>query len=108
MSAYRKGLRAKAVENIALVKEFYDRYQSRIVKGLAVYGEFQPESDTRCLSEELIEELLDCGSYLDFIEQKYPSMGLDAQKIRAKVILLYGEAKKLKDTELTLTREGDL
>jgi hypothetical protein len=92
--------------HLALAQEFYSRYQGRIVGGLAVYGEFDPATDKRCLSEELIEELLDCGSYLDFCEQKYPSLRSAVQKIRAKVILLYGEAKKLKELELTLGKEG--
>jgi RNase P/RNase MRP subunit p30 len=76
------------------------------VKGLAVYGEFVPEKDERCLSEELIEELLDCGSYLDFCEQKHPELRSAVQSIRAKVILLYGESKKLKELELTLSESG--
>lgn len=88
-------------EHLALAREFYDRYQGRIVKGLATYGEFVPETDGRCLSEELVEELLDCGSYLDFLEQKHPPLRSSVQKFRAKVILLYGEGKKLKELELT-------
>jgi len=107
VSAYRKGLRAKAVENIALVKEFYDRYQNRITAGLATYGEFDANSDKRLLSREAIEECLDIGSYLDFLEQKHPSLRLRIQKIRANTILLYGELKTLEEAERTQAREGD-
>ena len=99
MSAYRKGLRARAVENIALVKEFYDKYQNRITAGLATYGEFDASTDNRVLSHEAIEECLDIGSYLDFLEQKHPTLRLRIQKIRANTILLYGELKALEEAE---------
>jgi len=108
VSAYRKGLRAKAVENIALVKEFYDKYQSRITQGLSIYGEFDANSDKRVLSHEAIEECLDIGSYLDFLEQKHPTLRLRIQKVRANTILLYGALKALEEAERTQAREGDL
>jgi len=108
MSAYRKGLRAKAVENLALAREFYDKYQSRIVKGLATYGEFQPDKDTRVLAHEAMEEILDgCGSYMDMLEQKHPSLQHKIQRIRAKGILLYGELLQLEKDELSLMEAGD-
>ena len=92
---------------MALAQEFYDRYQNRITAGLATYGEFQPESDKRVLAHEAIEEALDIGSYLDFLEQKHPTLSGRIQKIRANTILLYGELRTLEDSERTLTREGD-
>ena len=94
-------------KHLALAQEFYDRYQNRITAGLATYGEFQPESDKRVLSHEAIEECLDIGSYLDFLEQKHPSLRLRIQKIRANTILLYGELKTLEEAERTQAREGD-
>ena len=108
MSAYRKGLRAKASNHVALVKEFYDKYQARIAKGLAVYGEFDANKDTRVLAHEAIEEILDgCGSYMDMLEQKHPSLQHEIQKIRAKGILLYGELLKLEKDEISLMEAGD-
>ena len=92
----------------SLIREFYSRYRSRIVGGLAKYGEFTPESDTRVLAHEAIEECLDIGSYLEFLEAKHPSLGARIQKVRANTILLYGDLKKLEAEESTLTREGDL
>jgi hypothetical protein len=87
---------------LALAQEFYDRYQSRIAKGLAVYGEFDADKDTRVLSFEAIEECLDIGSYLSMLEEKHPSLRLRIQKIRANTILLYGELKKLEAEESAL------
>jgi hypothetical protein len=75
---------------------------------LATYGEFDPATDTRCLSHEAIEEILDVGSYLEMLEEKHPSLSSGIQKIRAKAIVLYGELKKLEEAEVTLAREGDV
>ena len=94
-------------KHLALAQEFYDRYQNRITAGLATYGEFDASSDKRVLSHEAIEECLDIGSYLEFLESKHPSLRSRVQKIRANTILLYGELRTLEDTERTLTREGD-
>ena len=86
----------------ALMDEYYNRYQNRIVGGMATYGEFDPSTDRRVLSREAIEECLDIGSYLDFLEQKHPTLRLRIQKIRANTILLYGELKTLESAERTL------
>ena len=94
--------------HLALAREFYDRYQGRITAGLATYGEFDADKDTRVLAHEAIEECLDIGSYLEFLEQKYPRLQPRVQKIRANTILLYGDLKALEAEERTLTREGDL
>ena len=109
MSAYRKGLRVKAAEHLLLVKEYYDKYRSRIVRGLATYGEFDPATDKRVLSVEMQEECLDIGSYLEMWDQKYTSKAAStaAQKARAYFILGYGMLKELEELERTLTREGD-
>jgi hypothetical protein len=53
------------------------------------------------LSHEAIEECLDIGSYLEFLEQKHPRLRLRIQKIRANTILLYGSLKVLEAEELT-------
>ncbi len=89
-----------------LLREFYVKYRSRIVQGLAVYGEFDPATDKRCLAHEAIEECLDIGSYMEMCEIKHPVLGSRIQKIRAKTIILYGELKKLEEAERTLTEEG--
>ena len=107
MSAYRKGLRVKASERVLLVKEFYDKCQGRVVKGLATYGEFDASKDKRILAHEAIEECIDIGNYLTFLEEKHPSLRLRIQKIRANTILLYGELKALEESERTQAREGD-
>ena len=107
MSAYRKGLRVKAAEHLALAREFYDRYQSRITAGLATYGEFNAATDKRVLSQEAQEEALDIGSYLEMLECKHPDLASKINKIRAKTILLYGQLRALEEAELTLAREGD-
>jgi hypothetical protein len=86
--------------NLGLTREYTSRYRARIVQGLATYGEFDPATDARCLSGEAIEELLDVGSYLEFLEEKHPEMGSGVQKCRAKAILLYGELRKLERLEL--------
>ena len=96
-------------KHLALAQEFYDRYQSRIVQGLATYGEFDPATDKRVLAVEMQEECLDVGSYLSMWDQKYTSKvaSTAAQKARAYFILGYGMLKELEELERTLTREGD-
>lgn len=93
------------MKGLSLIREYVSRYRTRIAGGLATYGEFDPATDTRCLSEEAIEECLDIGSYLEMLEQKRPDLAGRVQKIRAKAILLYGELKKLKESELTQGKE---
>lgn len=95
-------------DRLGLINEFTHRYRSRIVSGLATYGEFDADKDTRLLAREAIEECLDIGSYLEFLEQKYPRLRPRVQKIRANTILLYGALKVLEAEESTLTRWGDL
>ncbi len=86
-------------DRAALIREYVSKYRTRIVQGLAVYGEFDPKTDKRCLSHEAIEECLDIGSYLEMLETKRPELTSGIQKIRAKSILLYGELKKLETLE---------
>jgi hypothetical protein len=86
--------------HLALAQEFYSRYQNRIMRGLATYGEFVPSKDKRCMSREAQEEILDVGSYMEFLEAKRPDLTSYTQKVRAKAIMLYGELKKLEELEL--------
>ncbi len=86
-------------DRLDLIREFVSKYRARITRGLATYGEFDPATDTRCLSHEAIEEVLDVGSYLEFLEAKRPDLSSPIQKIRAKAIVMYGELKKLEVLE---------
>lgn len=98
---YFRSCRSKRRALADMADEYIAKYRARITQGLAVYGEFVPEMDTRCLSREAIEECLDIGSYMEFLEMKRPDLGSRIQKIRAKAIVLYGELKKLEEAELT-------
>jgi hypothetical protein len=110
MTSYQRGNNRKSSENLALINEFEAKRQRRMTQGLSVYGEFSAATDTRCLSQEGIEEILDAGNYLELLEIKHPSLRSAIQKNRAKLILAYGEWKKLRaaEEELTFRREGDL
>lgn len=90
-------------DNAGLIREFVGKYRARITRGLSVYGEFDPGKDKRVLSHEAIEEILDVGSYLEFLEEKRPDLSSPIQKIRAKAILMYGELKKLEALERART-----
>jgi hypothetical protein len=93
------------LERLKLIREFTAKYRARIAHGLAEYGEFDPTADTRVLSQEALEECLDIGSYLEFLEEKFPDMGARIRKVRVKTILLYGELKALLEDEASRTRE---
>jgi hypothetical protein len=92
--------------HLELAKEFYSRYQGRIVKGVATYGDFDAETDGRNMGTECSEEILDVGSYLDFGEQMRPDLVRFIQKMRAKTILLFGMAKQLEDMMRTPYERG--
>ncbi len=92
--------------HLALAQEFYSRYQGRIVKGVATYGDFDARADDRNMGTECSEEILDVGSYLDFGEQMRPDLSRFIQKMRAKTILLFGMAKQLEDMMQTPYERG--
>jgi hypothetical protein len=92
----------------ALIREFYAECSARETKGLATYGDYIPETDTRVMAVEIQEELIDTGNYLGFLERKRPDLRGMIQAMRAKTILLYADSKELEKAERTLTREGDL
>jgi hypothetical protein len=93
------------LERLSLIREFTARYRARIAHGLAEYGEFDPTTDTRVLAQEALEECLDIGSYLEFLEEKFPEMGTRIRRVRVKAILLYGDLKGLVEDEASRTRE---
>ena len=90
-------------DRLKLIREFTAKYRARIVKGLATYGEFDKDADTRILAHEAIDEVLDVGSYLEMLEEKHPDLAFKIQRVRAKAILLYGELKQLEQDELVRT-----
>jgi hypothetical protein len=94
------------LKGLALIREFTSRYRSRIVAGLATYGEFDPATDTRCLSAEAIEECLDIGSYLEMLEEKWPELTPQVNKVRVKTIGLYADLRGLEALERTQGKEG--
>ena len=96
-----------SISKTSLIREFHAKYRARITQGLAVYGEFDPKTDKRILTREGIEECLDVGSYLEMLEQKHPPLSPKIKRIRASVILLYGELKKLEEDELSRTPEKE-
>jgi len=87
------------LKGVGLIREYTSKYRNRITKGLAVYGEFDPDTDTRCLSYEAIEECLDVGSYLEMLEEKRPELTPHVNKARVKAIGLYAELKALEALE---------
>ena len=83
----------------ALLREFTARYQRRITEAIPKYGEFDPTTDKRCMAHEAIEEVLDVGSYMSFLEQMRPDLKTKARRILAKAVILYGLLKKLEQEE---------
>ena len=89
-----------------LLSEFTRRYRSRIRDGLETYGKFNPDTDTRCLSREAVEECLDVGSYLEMLEEKWPDLTVDVNRVRSRLILLYSDLRGLEDMERSLEKGG--
>ena len=98
-TSHRRLEKSAADARLALLNEFMALCESGEVAGLAKYGEFDPATDKRCLSSEMIEELRDSWNYMKFLELKHPSLRSPVQKIRAKLVMLYGEARKLRELE---------
>jgi hypothetical protein len=92
--------------NEALLAEFTARYRRRITQAIPKYGEFDAATDKRILSEEAIEEALDVGSYMEFLEEKHPALARDCRRATVKAIALYQLLKKVKEKELALREEG--
>lgn len=48
----------------------YNKCADKMRKGVEKYGEYDPDTDTRDLLEEAIEELLDCVNYIKMHRRK--------------------------------------
>ncbi|MFA6063988.1 MAG: hypothetical protein WC736_15475 [Gallionella sp.] len=99
-TTYRRSEKARADARLALLNEFVSLCEAGEVAGFATYGDFDPVADKRVLSREAIEEIRDAWNYMRFLELKRPELRSPIQKIRAKLVMLYGELRKLEEAEL--------
>lgn len=88
-----------------LARDFVRECRNGERTGFAKYGEFDPTTDKRILSQEAIEETRDCWVYLDFLKRKRPD--LNGKIVDAKQITfdLYRVLRELKGLELN-TEKG--
>ena len=86
---------------LTLIREFMYRSHSCIINALPKYGDFDSATDKRILSEKALDKILSSGSYLELLELKHSNLSPKIQSIRAKMILIYGMLKELKEDELS-------
>ena len=84
-----------------LAEEYLSKAISREVEGLATYGDFVPQTDTRVLSSEAIDECVDILNYMRFYEKKY-GKSIEVTAIKRLAFKLYVELRRL---ELEETRK---
>lgn len=93
-------MKSTEAQRLELIQEFMNRSQTRITNATPKYGDFDPQHDRRILSEKVIDKLLSAGGYLRLSELKYPHFSPKIQRIRAKMIFVYGMLKELKEEEM--------
>ncbi len=99
-TSYSRESRLAAKARVDLLNEFVPLCEAGETAGFAIYGDFEPTTDKRVLSREAIEEIRDAWNYMKFLELKRPGLRSPIQKIRAKLVMVYGELKKLEASEL--------
>lgn len=91
-----------------LAEELLIEAKKREIQGLTTYGDFVPKEDTRILSYEAIEEVLDAWVYIGFYRRKYPESAPRTDGIRALLLSTYISLRRLEEEERTHNKGGDL
>jgi len=90
----------------ALLKDFVAEGVRREFAGLVNYGRFDPQTDTRTLSREAIDEAVDILNYCRFLVRKHPQFREKATSVMRLAFAAYVELRKLERDELQLTSTG--
>lgn len=93
------------LSKVDLMDEFLFRSRRREIKGLSVYGAFDPQADRRVLTVEAQDEVLDCHNYLKFLILKHPSLKKEARLLQAEACTLYIGLRRLEAKERQLNAE---
>ena len=86
-----------------LAAEYVLLAKKRRVEGLPVYGDFDPDTDTRNLSREAILEDVDVHNYLHFQKIKFPELHEMNLKAKRQAFELYVTLRHLEEMEKELT-----
>lgn len=95
-------MRAKTRLALAFQKEA-DR---RMTMGLATYGDFDPATDKRNLSQEAADECVDVMNYMRMFEQKYEGKKKDAAVIKKQAFTTWCLLQSMMEEEATLAKGG--
>jgi hypothetical protein len=88
-------------------EEYVHRAKAREFRGLAVYGEYDPQTDKRIMAVEAQNEVLDTYVYLKMLKKKHPVLRDEAISLQAKACALYADLRRLEEKELALnSKEG--
>ena len=91
-------------EREQLLREFANEARKREIQGLAVYGNFDPETDTRILTVEAQLEVVDAFQYCRFLLRKHPSLREKIDGVKRLSFCLYRELRKIEAEEIRLNQ----
>jgi len=91
-------------ERERFLRNFVDEAKKREIQGLAVYGDFDPKTDTRILSVEAQEEAIDVLNYCRFLLRKHPSLREKIDGVKRLSFCIYRELRKLEAEEMRLNQ----
>src|SRR3990172_4885723 len=78
-----------------LLDEFCAEARKRELQGMQTYGPFDPEEDTRNLSQEAQDEVIDVLNYMRFFHRKYPDAYEHNLSVRRLAFSLYCALREL-------------
>lgn len=76
-----------------------------IIRGLPVYGDFDPDTDERNMLHEKQEEILDIWNYNEFDSMKFPEREVYHNRVKTLALSLYILMRE-EEEHRTLTNRG--
>ena len=89
----------------ALARMFQKEADDRMSKGLLVYGDFDPSTDSRILSQEAMDELVDVMNYMRMYEQKTKKKN-NASVIKKQVFVTWCLLRDMREDEMNSGERG--
>ena len=91
-----------------LLAEFVAEAKKREISGLITYGHFDPKKDTRILSVEAQDEVIDVLNYLRFFLRKFPDSYEHTLASRRLAFALYCALRDLEGLEFELNDKREV
>ena len=89
-----------------LARMFQKEADDRMSKGLPIYGDFNPNTDQRILTQEACDEMVDCMNYMRMYSQKFPTKKKNADVIKKQVFVTWCLLQDMREDELNSSERG--